>query len=304
MVDLEIGLMLPTMSERDRSPGDIVAAARHAENLGFESVWVVDQLIAGTGVPLLDSITTLAAAAAVTDRVRLGLGVLVLPLRPVAWVAKQVASLQHLSGDRVILGVGAGGDRHSRSWAAAGVSPRERGRRTDEALRVLPDLIAGKPVELGHTTGDTPTRLSPAAAVPPIIVGGMSDAALRRAAAHDGWFLLATPDDLPGQLARLGEQAAASGRATPPATTSAVVALDGDSSLPDHATIIRSLSDPDGMFAMPAEHAEGSLVHGDPDFVGRHLNELAAHGVRRVVVTLVGADWFRQAELLARTLRV
>lgn len=295
--------MLPTMSERDRSPGDIVAAARYAEDLGFESVWVVDQLVAGTGVPFLESITALAAAAAVTERVRLGLGVLVLPLRPVAWVAKQVATLQHLSGDRVILGVGVGGDRHDRSWAAVGVPSRERGRRTDDALRVLPDLIAGKPVALGYSTSDVPTQLSPAAAVPPIIVGGMSDTAVRRAAAHDGWFLLSPPADIPAQLTRLGEQAAAAGRATPPATTSATVALDGDTSLPDHATIIRSLSDPEGMFAIPAEHAEESLVHGDPDFVAGHLNELAAHGVRRVVVTLVGGDWFRQADLLARALR-
>ncbi|WP_280415743.1 LLM class flavin-dependent oxidoreductase [Nocardia carnea] len=302
MVDLEIGLMLPTMSEKDRSPGDIVAAARYAEDLGFESVWVVDQLIAGTGAPLLDSITALAAAAAVTERIRLGVGVLVLPLRPVAWVAKQVATLQHLSGDRVILGVGVGGDRHNRSWAAVGVPSRERGRRTDDALRVLPDLIAGKPVQLGYAS-DTPTQLGPAAAVPPIIAGGMSDAAVRRAAAHDGWFLLASPAEIPAQLTRLGEQAAAAGRATPPATTSAVVALDGDRSLPDHATIVRSLCDPDGMFAMSAEYAEESLVHGDPGFVAGYLNGMAARGVRRVVVTLVGGDWFRQADLLARTLK-
>ena len=115
-----------------------------AEERGFESVWSVDQLVAGTGVPVLDSLTALAAAGAVTQRVKLGVGVLIAPLRPVAWIAKQVATLQYLSGDRVLLGIGAGGDRHAGSWDAVGVPRRERGRRTDEALRRLPDLIAGK----------------------------------------------------------------------------------------------------------------------------------------------------------------
>src|SRR5689334_8593782 len=106
---------------------------------------------------------------------------MILPLRPVAGVAKQVASLQHVSGGRVILGVGAGGDRHDASWQAVGVPRRERGARTDAALRVLPGLIAG--------ADSAEVRLAPAASVPPIVVGGMSDAALRRTVEFgDGWF--------------------------------------------------------------------------------------------------------------------
>ncbi|HYY17357.1 MAG TPA: LLM class flavin-dependent oxidoreductase, partial [Streptosporangiaceae bacterium] len=118
---MELGVIMPSMSRRDGRPGDIPAAARHAEDLGFESAWVVDQLVAGTGVPVLDSLTSLAGAAAVTERIQLGVGVLIAPLRPVTWTAKQVATLQYLSGDRVLLGVGAGGDRHAASWDAAGV---------------------------------------------------------------------------------------------------------------------------------------------------------------------------------------
>jgi alkanesulfonate monooxygenase SsuD/methylene tetrahydromethanopterin reductase-like flavin-dependent oxidoreductase (luciferase family) len=143
---MDVGVVLPTLGARDGSPADIVAAARHAEDLGFESAWVVDQLVAGTGVPILDSLISLAAAAGATEHIRLGVGVLIVPLRPLVWVAKQVASLQHISGGRLLLGVGAGGDRHKASWAAAGVPRKERGRRTDEALRLLPDLISGRPV--------------------------------------------------------------------------------------------------------------------------------------------------------------
>src|ERR1700738_306890 len=130
------------MSPPGKLPGDMAATARHAEDLGLESVWVVDQLVAGTGAPFLDSIVALTTAAAATKRVRLGFGVIILPLHPVVWVAKQVGSLQHVSGDRVIRGVGAGSDRHEQSWLAAGVPRLERGRRTDAALRVLPGLLA------------------------------------------------------------------------------------------------------------------------------------------------------------------
>ena len=82
-----IGVFLPTMSATGAAVADVTAAARHAEQLGFESVWAVDQLIAGTGAPFIDSTVTLAAAAGATSRIRLAYGVMVLPLRPVVWAA-------------------------------------------------------------------------------------------------------------------------------------------------------------------------------------------------------------------------
>ncbi len=89
-----IGVFLPTMSERGEELPDVVAAARHAEDLGFESAWAIDQLVAGTGVPFVDSTVALSAAAAATTRIGLAYGVMIVPLRPVAWAAKQAASLQ------------------------------------------------------------------------------------------------------------------------------------------------------------------------------------------------------------------
>ena len=228
----DVGVFLPSMSKPGELPGDIAAAARHAEDLSLESVWAVDQLIAGTGTPLIDSTVALSAAARATTRVGLGFGVMILPLHPVIWVAKQVASLQNVSGGRVILGIGAGGDRHQASWAAAGVPRRERGRRTDAALRVLPGLIAGRPTRLDDQPDGPLVQLAPPAAVPPILVGGMSDAALARAAEHgDGWFAM-TAGALAESTGRLAELAAARNRPLPQITVSVLTALRGDPALP------------------------------------------------------------------------
>lgn len=292
-----IGVFLPTMTERGESPIDVVAAARHAEDLGFSSAWAVDQLVAGTGVPVVDSTVALAAAAGATSRIRLAYGVMILPLRPVVWAAKQAASLQQLSSDRLVLGVGVGGDRHQLSWDAARVPRRERGRRTDAALAVLPDLIAGKATAVDGVT----VQLSPGATVPPIVVGGMADAALARAAAHgDGWLALPLP---PRQIApaveSLAERAAERGRPAPALIGSLSVAIDGDPTLPDCEGLLRRLSDPDGVYGMPADAVPEILVTGGPSVVAERIAGLAALGAGEVVVTLAGGDWFRQAELLA-----
>ena len=96
---------------------------------------------------LLAGLIALSAAAGATTRVQVGLGVVIVPIRPVAWIAKQVASMQLVSNGRVVLGVGVGGDRHDRSWAVSGVPRHERGARTDAALAVLADLIARTAVD-------------------------------------------------------------------------------------------------------------------------------------------------------------
>jgi alkanesulfonate monooxygenase SsuD/methylene tetrahydromethanopterin reductase-like flavin-dependent oxidoreductase (luciferase family) len=293
----DIGVTLPSMSMPGELPGDVAAAARTAEDLGFESVWAVDQLIAGTGTPLIDATIALSAAAGATTRVRLGFGVMILPLHPVVWVAKQVASLQHVSGGRVIFGVGAGGDRHELSWAAAGVPRRERGRRTDAALRVLPGLIAGEPIRL--VAEGPAVRFAPGAAVPPILVGGMSDAALVRAAEYgDGWFAMAT-EGLTAPAARLAELAAARGRPVPEITAAMLVAMRGDPALPGEDALVRRLTDVDGMFGIPAGFARQAVAIGSPDDIAQRLAEASRNGVARVAVTFAGGDWRRQAELLA-----
>jgi alkanesulfonate monooxygenase SsuD/methylene tetrahydromethanopterin reductase-like flavin-dependent oxidoreductase (luciferase family) len=162
---------------------------------------------------------------------------------------------------------------------------------------VLPELIAGKAVPIDGTT----VRLAPGVPVPPIIVGGMAEAALARAAAHAvGWFALPLP---PAQIApaaeRLAELAAELGRPTPAITASVSVAIDGDPTLPDREGLVRKLSDPDGIYGMPTEAVPDILVTGGPAAVAERISALRAIGAERVVVTLASGAWAHQAELLA-----
>jgi alkanesulfonate monooxygenase SsuD/methylene tetrahydromethanopterin reductase-like flavin-dependent oxidoreductase (luciferase family) len=227
-MSLEVGVILPTSTPDPERPilGDVRESARFAEEVGLDSVWSTDHLIASG--PMLDSSVVLATAAAVTERITVGFNVMLLALRPVAWAAKQVNSLQLVSGNRLVLGVGTGNPAHGDiGWRAAGVEFADRGRLTDEALAALPDLIAGKPTTVG---ADLEVKLSPGSAVPPIFVAGNGTRAHRRAARYgDGWATIAmTPDEVRTNLDRINDLAAEYNR---PALKATVVApqLDGNS---------------------------------------------------------------------------
>jgi len=117
-VTIKIGVILPTSTPDPAQPimGDVRASARLAEELGLDSVWSTDHLVASA--PILDSSVVLATAAAVTDRITIGYGVMILALRPAAWAAKQISTLQYVSGNRVVLGVGTGNPRTETSDGA------------------------------------------------------------------------------------------------------------------------------------------------------------------------------------------
>lgn len=159
-MSLEIGVILPTSTPDPERPilGDVRESARYAESVGLDSVWSTDHLVASA--PLLDSSVVLATAAAVTERITVGYNVMLLALRPVAWAAKQINTLQLVSNNRLVLGVGTGNPAHGDiGWRAAGVDYSQRGRLTDEALAVLRDLIAGNPATVAQ---DLEVTLSPA----------------------------------------------------------------------------------------------------------------------------------------------
>jgi probable F420-dependent oxidoreductase len=168
----------------------LIEWAQEIERLGFETLWVRDHLLWHS--PVLDPFTVLGAIAARTSRIRLGPGVLLLPLRSPALVAKAVATLDFISGGRAVLGVGIGGE-FPKEYEACGVPVRERGRRADEAIeaiRVLwsqrPATYRGKFYQFENVVMEPRPLQAPH---PPIWVGGRSDAALQRAGRlGDGWL--------------------------------------------------------------------------------------------------------------------
>jgi probable F420-dependent oxidoreductase len=191
-------------------PEHFARVARAAEEAGFDSLWAGDHI--SFHEPLLDQTVALSVFAAVTERIALGAGVVILPLRQPALVARAFASLDYLSGGRTILGVGIGGE-HPKDFEAVGVPVRERGARTDEAMLALRVLFgeehasfAGRFYAFDGISID-PRPVQPGG--PPLWVGGRSDAAIRRAGRlGDGWIpIWASPDRYARGLIELREQA-------------------------------------------------------------------------------------------------
>ncbi|RZQ63753.1 LLM class flavin-dependent oxidoreductase [Amycolatopsis suaedae] len=289
---MDIGVILPSVDAQRQQGLDLRDAARHAEAAGLDSVWLGDHL--ATGTPVLDSGLGLATAAAVTERVRVGISVFVPAIRPVVWAAKQIASLQYLSGGRLILGIGSGGG--AEQWAAAEVPFAERGPRTDRALRLLPDLLAGKPTLVDGAEGETVVELAPAVAVPPLWVGNHSAVARRRAvAAGDAWFpSLITAERLAAGAADLAERSA--GRAAPAIAIGGLAAL-GDG-VPSAAELGAGIA---GAYGMPLDQAVTIPLTGTPEAAAERLAAYAAAGASHAVLGVAGPDWRRQVDLLART---
>ncbi|MEH0634445.1 LLM class F420-dependent oxidoreductase [Streptomyces bottropensis] len=199
--------------EADAGPQDLAEIARAADRAGFAYVAVCDhvavprRLAPAMSTVWYDPVATLAYLAAVTERVRLLSHVAVVGLRHPLLTAKQYATLDHLSGGRLILGVGAGHVREE--FEALGVDFERRGAVLDECVDALraalgPDEFPSHHGKL-YDFEDLGQRPRPAQARIPVWVGGSSPAAVRRAAVRgDGWLPQGDPRDrLPAQIARL-----------------------------------------------------------------------------------------------------
>ena len=171
---MRVGVLIPTrgsvMQSARRPPVDECwAMARHADQHGYDAIWVGDSIVAK---PRLEALTTLAYLAAMTRRVRLGTAVLLPALRHPVVLAHQIANVDQLSGGRVVLGLGVGWGLPSaeREWAACGMDHRARVRRLEEHVEIWRLLWRGEAVThrghqvdlVEHTIGPLPwTEVGP-----------------------------------------------------------------------------------------------------------------------------------------------
>jgi probable F420-dependent oxidoreductase len=285
---VRIGVSLPNVG-LDHGKEMLLPIAAAAERLGFDSVWVAHHVTlpyerasrypyghSGTeiamspGMQWLDPLVTLSLVAGVTDRVRLGTSVLVLPYRNPVNLAAEAAALDVLSEGRFVLGVGAGW--MAEEFRALGIEPEERGARTDEHIAVLRTLWTEDPARFdgrftsfdGIVLATTPRTEGG----PPIWIGGNTDVALRRALRlGDGWHGFEVyPEDMAGVRERLAR---------------AADALDRD---PDRLalSVVRGLIPPgrEEESFMPDRRMLGGSAGAVVDELGRY----AEHGVGDVVI--------------------
>jgi probable F420-dependent oxidoreductase len=188
---VHLGVILPNYGAQ-ASPDRMRRWTELAEELGYDSIFATEHIIVGpeaaeTYGRVYEPLTTLAWLAALTERIGLGTSILLLPLHHPIELAKQVATLQVLSGRMIHMGVGMGW--HEDEYRFMGVPFRHRGRRGDEALRVIRALWEGRTSYSGELWSFENATFEPVPEqTPEIWVGGSSEIAIRRAReAGDVW---------------------------------------------------------------------------------------------------------------------
>ncbi|WP_026380654.1 LLM class flavin-dependent oxidoreductase [Afifella pfennigii] len=211
------------MSNFKRAPAEpdaqeIIDYGVHMEELGFESVWVWDHILLGTDpyFPILDSLSLITAVAARTKRIKVGTGILVMPLRNPVILAKQLSTIDQISNGRLMLGTAAGW--YKREFDAIGIPFERRGKIMDRNIDILnrlwtEDQVTGEWDELNLRRAvmfPKPVQKPR----PPLLIGGYVDRVLKRAATlGDGWLTyFYTPDGFKRSWAKISQFAEEAGR--------------------------------------------------------------------------------------------
>lgn len=270
-------------------PGHILSYAERAESLGFDSVWAWDHIMLGSKrpFPFLESLTVLGAIAARTTRLRLGTGVLVLPLRNPIVLAKVTSTLDHLSGGRLLLGVAAGW--YQKEFDACGIPFADRGRVfernldllyrcwTDAELNVEVDgMRLRRAVMLPHPV-QRPR--------PTVLIGGYVERVLRRVATKsDGWLTyFYPPDAFRESWSRILTFAEEAGRDPARLTNAAQLPICVADTYEEADRRVRSFMD--GFFDVPpwSKATTESAIRGTPEQCAEQVAAQIDAGVQEIV---------------------
>ena len=270
-----------------------------AEQLGFDALAVGDHLAFPN--PISDPLLQLAQVATMSERLKIHTSVFLLPLRHPLGVAKQVATLDRISGGRLIFGIGVGGE-FPNEFAAAGIPVKERGSRLDESVTVLRQLWTGEPItHVGRHFQITDLQMLPKPTQPggpPIWCGGRSEAALRRAGARlDGWLsYVVTPAMYAASLDTIAKHYAAAKRQLNSFGTAHLLYLRLDNDWESaFETASKRLSQ---RYAMDFRNATKKYVAlGRPTDIAERLSELHRAGVRHIEIDFICTQDEKEAQL-------
>ncbi|MCQ0006125.1 LLM class flavin-dependent oxidoreductase [Actinomadura madurae] len=286
MARLEIGYLLPTREQDllgEHDPGRLVAQARRAEVLGLDSVWAGDSPVTR---PRADPLMLLAAVAQATERVALGTAVLLPALRHPILLAHQLATLDRLSGGRVIAGMGAGFPMPATEaqFAAVGVGFGRRVGRMEESIEAMRRLWTGDAVSYqGRHFAFSDVRIVPPPTRPggpPIWLAGSGTALPRVARLADGWL------PYPPEAATYAKERELIGRATP--ALYATLCLDDDPEKARH----RLRTSIERYYDAPLEFVASvqALFAGTARQAAGWLSGYVEAGARHVVIRLATED--------------
>jgi probable F420-dependent oxidoreductase len=321
---MKLGVFVPSylLPGQEAEHGDQIRRfAVRAEELGFDSLFITDHLLTATRfyrVSWTEPMMTLSHVAAVTSRIKLGTSVLVLPTRQPVLLAKEIATLQHLSAGRFIYGVGTGW--YPPEFESTGSTRQQRGARTDEVLEASMQLLKG-----GHVTFEgTYYRMSditiePLTHVPPVWVAGgaqyaheaspdqpeMSAKVLARICRWDGWIArpTAAPAQIAGDLAEIDSELGRMG--TTRARKRFTVAHENFCWLSEKASKSAAVEEQKRYLMAvvsderPWDYIEAVYLTGTIDDVQRRIQERIDAGVEQVFLHTMTPD-LHQLDLFAK----
>jgi alkanesulfonate monooxygenase SsuD/methylene tetrahydromethanopterin reductase-like flavin-dependent oxidoreductase (luciferase family) len=274
---MEIGIGLPN-AVRGTDGRAIVEWARRAEDAGFSTLGTIDRV----AYPNYESLVVLAAAAAVTERIRLLTSILIGPLRRTPVLAKQAVSIDNISGGRLDLGLAVGG--RADDYALVGADFERRGAMFDSQLEEMHELFAGAERGDGYPVVPEPVRDGG----PRIIIGGQADVAFRRAAKQGaGWMQGGGgPDAFAQSLPSLERAWSEAGRDDEPAKLALAYVALGDTAEEDAK---RSLGD---YYAWLGEYADMIVDSAakTPDAVKELVAAYEQHGCDELVLFPASGD--------------
>ncbi len=314
---VKIGLTLRNLSPADEPlvPSELITYAVTAEDLGFSSLFVLDHLFLGTKrpFPILESLSVLALLAGVTERIRLGTGVLVLPLRDPTTVAKVTSTIDVLSGGRLILGVGAGW--YEKEFDALGIPFERRGKILVRNLEILTQLWSSPNFDyeaegVGGEQGGLrfksvvmepkPLQLPR----PLIIMGGYVDVVFRRIATHaDGWVsYLYGPEDFADAWSTICQYAEREGRDPATLKNFAQMPICVGNSFEEADRRVRRFVDRN--FDLPpwSKATLDSAIRGTPEQCAEQIHEQVVAGVQELVLMPCDYD-LEQVQAIAEEVR-